>query len=84
MVLPFLKKKYEAGMGGVIVKTREPDKTQENQEVNEEDAAIEAVASDLIEAIHSKDVKRAAEAIRAAFEIMDSLPHEEGPHTNEE
>lgn len=31
----------------------------------------------------SNDVKGVAEAIKSAFEILDSQPHEEGEHTNE-
>lgn len=51
--------------------------------------ALEACASDLIHAIASQDAASVAEALRAAFEIMESAPHEEGehmiePNTNEE
>lgn len=49
----------------------------------EEMAPLEACADDIIRAINSKDSKMLAEAIKAAFEICDSEPHEEGPHTNE-
>lgn len=80
-MLPFLKRKNESGIAGVIIKHRQPDeKPQENQEDNDKDAAIHACAQDLISAVHSHDVKGAAEAIRSAFEILDEMPHEEGPH----
>ncbi len=80
-MLPFLKKK-NAPQTGVIVQTRNPDeKPDENQEDNSD--GIHACAKDLIDAVHAHDIKGAAEAIKAAFEILDSKPHEEGPHTNE-
>lgn len=44
---------------------------------------IEACAKDLIHAVHSRDIPAVAEALRSAFEILESMPHEEGEHTNE-
>ncbi len=41
---------------------------------------MHSAAQDLIEAVHSKNVKGVAEALKAAFELADSEPHEEGPH----
>jgi 2C-methyl-D-erythritol 2,4-cyclodiphosphate synthase len=84
-VLPFLKNKQQ-GIAGLIVKQRNPDKVEENQEDTSEDkdASIHACAQDLIDAVHAKDIKAAAEAIRSAFEILDSQPHEEGEHTSPE
>ena len=52
------------------MKTREPD------EHKEDGSGIEACASDLIDAIHSKDVKAAAAAIKSAFEILENEPEE--------
>ncbi len=42
--------------------------------------AIDSAAEDLISAIHSKNIKGVAEALKAAFELCDAQPHEEGPH----
>jgi hypothetical protein len=81
MVLPFLKRK-EASSPGLIVKTRTPDEKPEENQEDDSSAAIHACAQDLILAVHSKDVKRTAEALTAAFEILDSMPHEEGEHIN--
>lgn len=79
-MLPFLKKKTEDGYSPALsIKTRTPDKTEENQE----HAGIHACAQDLMDAIHSGDVKGVADALKAAFEIADSQPHSEGPHINE-
>jgi len=77
VILPFLTKKTP--QVGVIVKQRAPDAKPE-KEGKEDDSGIEACAEDLINAIHAKDVKAAAEAIKSAFEILDSEPHEEGSH----
>jgi hypothetical protein len=80
IVLPFLSKKRDTGLSqGVIIKNREPDKTEENQE--DKDAPIKACAQDLISAIHAHDVNGAAEAIRSAFEILEKQPHEEISHS---
>lgn len=78
-MIPFLKKR-EAKQVGVIVQDRAPDQKEENQE-NDKDASIHACAQDLINAVHAKDVAKAAEAIRSAFEILESQPHDEAPHT---
>ena len=80
-MLPFMQKKPVAGL---IVAQRKPDGThEESHSEGNEDQGLEACAVDLIRAIHSKDSKAAAAAMRAAFEICDSEPHEEGPHLNE-
>jgi hypothetical protein len=81
-MLPFLKKK-NAPQTGVIVQTRNPDeKPDENQEDNSD--GIQACAQDLLTAIQSSDTRSMADAIKAAFEILDAAPHKEGRHTNEE
>lgn len=75
-MLPFLKPKAQTGL---IVKTRTPDeKPEESKDDNQE--GLKACAQDLISAIESKDATRAAEALKAFFEIADSMPHEEGEH----
>jgi len=74
-MLPFLKK---APSAGVIVTTRQPDEQKDS-----EDHGLRQCAKELIDAVHTKDEAAVARAIRAAFEILDSEPHEEGPHTNE-
>lgn len=80
-MLPILKRLKEAPVAGLIVKTRAPDEKPQD-ESDDHSAAIEACARDLITALHAKDVKGVASAICSAFEILDSLPHEEGEHTN--
>lgn len=79
-VLPFLNKNKNQGVAGLIIKQRTPDeKPQENQE-DDQDAAINACAQDLISAVHARDVKAVAEAMRSAFDILESMPHEEMEH----
>jgi hypothetical protein len=84
-VLPFLKRN-QSSVAGLIIKNRTPDekpadeseKTEENQE---HDEAIRACAQDLIRSVHAHDVKGVADAMRSAFEILETLPHEEVDHS---
>lgn len=77
-MLPFLKKSKEAGVQGPV----DSIKREHDEDKEQEFDAMEAVAEDLINALHSKDIKGAAAALKAAFEIADSQPHIEGPHGN--
>ena len=43
---------------------------------------LEMCAGDLMHAFKANDVKACAAALRAAFDLLDSEPHEEGQHTN--
>ena len=80
-MLPFLKPKRQAG---IMISERKPDGGfAEQNEQAAEDQGLEACADDIIRAINSKDSRELAAAIRAAFEILDSEPHVEGPHINE-
>lgn len=79
-MLPFLKHKKDTGIAGIIIKKRNPD-TQDT-ESTEETSSIDTCAQDLIDAVHAKDVAGVSEALKAAFKIMESEPHEEGEHTN--
>jgi len=73
-MLPFLKLKQEGSSSEPVEhKMREPD---DDDNYN----PLHAAAEDLISAVHSKSVKAVAEALKAAFEICESEPHEEGPH----
>ena len=71
-MLGFLKHKQEAGVS-------EPVETIKRDHDDEFDM-LHAAAEDLMHAVHSKDVQAIAQALRAAFEICDSQPHEEGEH----
>lgn len=43
-----------------------------------EDHPLSSAAEDLIHAIHSKDVHAVSEALEAAFQLFESMPHTEG------
>lgn len=78
-MLPFLKPK-QGSVGVIIEKQRPTDQPDEERE--ELNPGLIACAHDMIAALHSKDSKALALAIKAAFEICDSEPHIEGEHVN--
>lgn len=76
-MLPFLKKNKEASVSmPAETITRESD----HEEAGDEIDMLHYAADDLIKAIHSKSPKAVAEALKAAFDICDALPHYEGEH----
>ena len=77
-MLPFLKKHVK--QSGVIVSERKPDQPHEVEQAESEDYGLEACASDVMQAIEMKDKKALADAMKAFFQIVDSMPHEEGEH----
>jgi hypothetical protein len=81
-MLPFLKNK-NANNGGISMVYRKPDEKAEGGEV-QDDHALEAAASDLHKAMQAGDIKAIAKAFRAAFEILESQPHDEYEQDNEE
>ena len=76
-MFPFLKKKKEAMMNG-----DEAAEVRKHDDGSEYDP-MEAVAEDLIHAIHSKSIQGVKEALRSAFDLADSEPHYEGEHLDE-
>lgn len=83
-MLPFLRKKQEAGISGLTVKHREPDQKPEQSE-DDPKAAIKTCARELIRAVHAQDTDAVSEALKDAFDILESMPHEENnevsPHS---
>ncbi len=70
-MIPFLKRKDEASVSMPAEKIkRDPD---EGAEID----SLEVAAEELCNAVHAKDYKAAASALRAAFELLESQPHEE-------
>ncbi len=67
--LPFLDEKKQSG--GVVGST-----------TIGVDPGLTAAAFELIKAIEAKDTAGVARALKNAFELCDSQPHEEGPHWN--
>ena len=77
-MLPFLKKSKEASVSAPVEHiTRESDHKEME---GGDDEMLKVVAEELLDAIHSRKVGNLIEALRAAFQILDSEPHEEGPH----
>jgi len=68
-------KNYRDGASSQPVETIKRD-SDEEQEFD----SLESAAEDLCKAIEAKDYKAIAVALRAAFELLESEPHEEGPH----
>ena len=81
-MLPFFKPRKSAGVMVSSVKMN-GEKGEEHME-GEEDQGLMAASEELIRAVRQGDVEACARAWRAGFQILDSEPHEEGPHTNEE
>ena len=82
-MLPFLKNiKHQAG---VITEVRKPDGgAQEQPSDSDKDEGLRACSRDLIRAIKDDDEAGVTQALRSAFEIMDSEPHVEGKHINDD
>ena len=80
MPLPFLKQRKVAAL---IVQNRSADGGHDTVPEDHLEQELTTCGEDLIRGVTNKDAKAVGDAIRAAFEILDSEPHEEGPHTNE-
>lgn len=86
-MLPFLKKDK---VGGVLVahinKNGKEVGLSTEQDMDDQDMmsdGLEECAQELIAAIVKRDSKAVASILRDMFQIMDALPHEEGPHIEE-
>ncbi len=75
-LLPFLKKKSIAGL---IISKRKPDGAGNEEQHTEgnEDEGLDACSEALIRAVTSKDAKAVSAALRDAFMVLESQPHEE-------
>lgn len=79
MALPFIKKVRRES--GVAMQYRTPDESKSSEV---ESDGLELAAEDLIKASSSGDKKGVAAALRAAFEILESEPHEEYDHESDD
>ena len=52
-------------------------------ESKESSEGMLTACEDIIAAVNSKDAGRLMSALQSAFEMMEEMPHEEGPHINE-
>lgn len=77
MALPFLKNKQQS-VAGLIMKHRAPDGIKDDMpEEPSDNQGLHSAASDLMNAVHAKDIPAIAAAMKAAFEIMQSEPSQE-------
>ncbi len=73
-MLPFMKiRRQDAGQ---MVEMRKPDE-KSDPKPDAPDDGLEAAMGDLSQALASKNHREAAAAFRAAFQILESQPHEE-------
>lgn len=80
-MLPFLDKKKVGSI--VMAKMKGGAMLPDEKEGSENMEGLHAAAEDVLAAIGAGDAKALAMALRAAFEICDEMPHEEGPHIEE-
>lgn len=84
-MLPFLDKKK---IVSVINQRRGKLDTTINSEIeapgSEVDEGLKECATDILNAIEHKSVIDLAKSLHAAFEYMEAMPHEEGPHLEED
>lgn len=87
-MLPFLEPKK---ITSVIIARRgkpdleshpEMDMTSEDDD-NDLPMGMESAAEDVMRALDKRSVKDLAKSLHAAFELYDSMPHQEGPHEEE-
>lgn len=81
-MLPFLKHKAKAA-GGIVMAASKKDDGAVSVNAEADMHPLQIPAEDLIAAIEAKDALGIAMALQAAFDIADSMPHEEGPHLEE-
>ena len=66
-------------MGGVSMEQEEAPEA-EAPEADEGDEGLNTAARDLIDAVQAGDEAGVAAAFKAAFQILESAPHEEAEH----
>ncbi len=70
-MIPFLRKTQEASASAPVEHVRrEPD--EETEDID----GLTVAAQDLCDAVHKRDYKAVAEALKAAFAMMDEGPEE--------
>lgn len=81
-MLPFLEPKKASTT--IIAKLGKPTSIEVPNEIegseNKIDPALKKASEDILMAIESKSVIDLAHALQSAFDICDSMPHEEGDH----
>lgn len=75
MIIPGDRKKVATV---IVSKMHGMDKEPEHVNSDDEMATLESIANDLIHAISIKSEHAVALALKAAFECLESEPHQEG------
>jgi hypothetical protein len=75
-MLPYLQSKKKSGAAMAVV-VRKPDENQSVESPAKDNSDLEVAMQDIMEAHERKDYKGMARAFRAAFEILESQPHDE-------
>lgn len=76
-MLPILKKQEASVVSSPQTIRRQPDEDSEFD-------SLEVAAQDLCDAVHSRNYKAAAQALRAAFEMCQSEPEAQSSDMNKE
>lgn len=71
-MLPFLNSKAKEASVSMP-----PETVKRDPDVEPEYDTLESAAEDMIAAFHAKDAKALCMAFRAAFDLLESEPHEE-------
>jgi hypothetical protein len=80
-MLPFLKRKDESGASAPV----DPAKQMITRDEDDLDHDhLEVAMEELSHALKAEDYKAAAEAFRAAFDLLEVQPHDEYPHDEEQ
>jgi hypothetical protein len=78
-MIPFMKKKEASISVSVPMEHLTRDSDHED-EMDGHDEMMEAIAHELLDAVHKRNPKDLVMALRAAFQVLDSEPHVEGEH----
>lgn len=74
-MLPFLKRDKEASVSGPVESKQM--NTHPDDELDLDYDSMESAMEDLANALATKNYKAAAEAFRAAFDLLETQPHDE-------
>lgn len=85
-MLPFLKNKHQRQGSGVIVKERQPDHPEEvsSDMSQDEQKELEQCVKDILEAVKSSDIRKIAEHVKIAHDILHHYMDNSEPEDSED